>query len=116
MHPRRSFRTRRLRRWEIRQLDGLLNSADALADTIADVEIDRKAIPVLLRQYAKVGGQLLGFNVDRDFSNVVDGLILVDLRRTNPAILERYLGKAGGAAFLAHHGIEAKEEAPPVVE
>jgi putative hemolysin len=111
VHPRRSFRTRRLRRWEIRQLDDLLNSADALADTIADVENDRKAIPVLLRQYVKVGGQLLGFNVDRDFSNVVDGLILVDLRKTNSAILERYMGKAATASFLAHHGVAADLEA-----
>lgn len=107
VRPRRSFRSSRLHGWELRQVAEMLDNADALAGTIADVESDRKDIPVLLRQYVKMGGQLLGFNVDREFSDVVDGLILVDLRHTNPALLERYMGKTAIAAFLKHHGIAA---------
>jgi putative hemolysin len=108
VRPRRSFRTRRLREWEIRQLTSMLSS-NVLADTIADVEKDGKEIPILLKQYVKLGGELLGFNVDRDFSSVVDGLILVDLRKTNPTILERYMGKAGAASFLAHHALAGQD-------
>jgi hypothetical protein len=62
-------------------------------------------LPVLLRQYAKVGGRLLGFNVDRKFSNVLDGLVVVDLRQTDPAVLERYMGHEGAARFCQHHGL-----------
>jgi hypothetical protein len=71
-----------------------------LAELVADVEAENRGIPVLLRQYLKLGGKLLGFNVDPDFSNVLDGLILVDLTRTDRKLLDRYLGKKEAIAFL----------------
>ena len=40
----------------------------------------------------------MGFNVDRKFSNVLDGLVVVDLRRTEPAVLERYMGREPAAS------------------
>jgi hypothetical protein len=64
-----------------------------LSDVVSDLEPSRKGIPVLLRQYLKLGGKLLGFNVDPEFSDALDGLIVVDLTRTEPKLLERYLGK-----------------------
>ena len=45
----------------------------------------------------------MGFNVDPAFSYVMDGLILVDLTKTEPNILERYMGKEGAAEYLAFH-------------
>lgn len=56
-----------------------------------------------LRHYLKLGGRLLGFNLDPDFSDVIDGLIVVDLTRTEPRLLERYLGKDEAAQFMRHH-------------
>ena len=114
VRPRRSFRLRCLRDWELRHFSGLLSTSDTLSKTIADLERDGKEIPILLKQYVKVGGQLLGFNVDRNFSNVVDGLILVDLRKTTRAILERYLGDAGAESFVAYHNHQAEERLPRV--
>ncbi len=73
-----------------------------LSDVISDLEPARAGIPVLLRQYLKLGGKLLGFNVDPEFSDALDGLILVDLTRTEPRLLERYLGKAEAAEFLRY--------------
>src|ERR1043166_5757633 len=67
-----------------------------LSDVVSDLEPSRCGIPVLLRQYLKLGGKLLGFNVDPEFSGVLDGLILVDLDKTEPRLLERYLGKSFG--------------------
>jgi hypothetical protein len=69
------------------------------------VESDGKGLPVLLRQYAKIGGKMVGFNVDRKFSNVLDGLVVVDLRKTEPAVLERYMGREAAARFRARHGL-----------
>ena len=43
-------------------------------------------------------------NVDKSFSDVLDGLVLVDLRKTDPARLETYMGKEGVSRFLEHHG------------
>jgi hypothetical protein len=68
------------------------------------VETDGKGLPILLRQYAKIGGKLLGFNVDRKFSSVLDGLVVVDLRKTAPAVLERYMGREAAIQFRTRHG------------
>jgi len=73
---------------------------DDLGALVSDLEPTEVGVPVLLRQYLKLGGKLLGFNVDPQFANVLDGLILVDLTKTEPKLLERYLGKAQAAQFL----------------
>jgi putative hemolysin len=74
-----------------------------LSAVVSDLEPSRAGVPVLLRQYLKLGGKLLGFNVDPRFSNALDGLILVDLTKTEPKLLERYLGKREAAHFLNFH-------------
>jgi hypothetical protein len=51
----------------------------------------------------KLGGRILGFNVDPGFSNVLDALILVDLTRTGAKILERFMGREQAAEYLAFH-------------
>jgi putative hemolysin len=67
---------------------------------VRQIEPDGKDIPVLLRQYLKLNARLLGFTVDAAFSNVLDGLVLVDLDQVEPAILSRYMGKNESRAFL----------------
>jgi putative hemolysin len=62
-----------------------------LSDVVADLEPSRAGLPVLLRQYLRLGGKLLGFNVDPEFADALDGLILVDLKKTEPKLLDRYL-------------------------
>lgn len=83
----------------------LVTDLDDLVDLLADIETDQKGIPVLLRQYLKLGGKLLAFNVDHEFADALDGLIVVDLLRTDRKQLERYMGKDGLARFLEHHGL-----------
>jgi hypothetical protein len=74
-----------------------------VAEVVADLDPGPGGIPVLLRHYLGLGGQVLAFNVDRDFSDVLDGLVVVDLTRTERKALERYLGRDGAADFLRHH-------------
>ena len=107
IEPRRKFRPGLLRRWDCHAMCRALHDLDELSQPITDVESDGKGLPILLRQYAKIGGKLLGFNVDRKFSNVLDGLVVVDLRHTDPAVLERYMGKEAAAKFHAVHGVAA---------
>jgi putative hemolysin len=76
--------------WDVEELSAL----------IADVETDRKGVPVLLKQYLKLGGELAAFHVDRRFADALDGLIIVDLRKTDARVLERYMGKDGAARYL----------------
>ena len=105
IEPRRPFRPGGLRPWDCRAMCRALHDLDELSQPITDLETDGKGLPILLRQYAKVGGKLLGFNVDRKFSNVLDGLVVVDLRKIEPAVLERYMGREYAARFRRHHGL-----------
>lgn len=113
--PLRSFQAQTIRR-EWRRLR--LREPDQLSDLIASLEPDGKGVPVLLRQYLKLGGRLLAFNVDKDFSDTLDGLILVDLLRTDQQLLRRYLSPESARAFLAYwkdkedlRGISRREDA-----
>jgi hypothetical protein len=103
VEPRRQFRAPRLRGCDLRLLANLLDNVEDLSDAVADLEPDGKGVPVLLRQYLNCGGEMLAFNVDRAFSDVVDGLVIVDLMKMSRPQLEKYLGKEGAAAFIQAH-------------
>ncbi|MBZ5675129.1 MAG: lysophospholipid acyltransferase family protein [Acidobacteriia bacterium] len=94
-------------KYQARALRSMVANADELSDVVSDLEPDRKGLPVLLRQYLNVGGQILDFSVDRHFSSVLDGLIVVDLAKTNARLVDKYLGKAGAERFRRWHGIRA---------
>jgi putative hemolysin len=83
---------------------------DALSTVIADFETDQKGVPVLLRQYLKLGGRLVAFNVDSIFSDTLDGLIVVDVTRTARRTLGRYMGVQAAKKYLEFHGM-ARDEA-----
>jgi putative hemolysin len=105
IEPRRPFRPGFLRRSDCRSMCRALRDLDELSQPITDIEADGKGLPILLRQYAKIGGKLLGFNVDRKFSNVLDGLVVVDLRQTESAVLERYMGREAAVNFRKLHRV-----------
>ncbi|NQU40269.1 MAG: lysophospholipid acyltransferase family protein [Lentisphaerae bacterium] len=90
-----------LRKLRGRRLRTIVDSMDDVESLIADVEINMKGMPILLRQYLKLGGKLLGFNIDPDFHFVLDGLILVDLVESDPRILGRYMGEDELKAYRA---------------
>ena len=106
IQARTPFRAPMLRRWDCGAICGALRDLEELAEPISDVEEDGKGLPVLIKQYAKVGGKLVGFNLDRKFSDVVDGMVVVDLRQTEPSVLERYMGKTGYAHFRRFHNLD----------
>jgi len=70
---------------------------------VRSLEADGQGMPVLLRQYLRLGARLIGFNVDPAFGNVLDALMLVDLTAVERSILGRYLGGEGAASFLVRH-------------
>jgi putative hemolysin len=107
IEPRKPFRPPWLRRWDCRSMCRALRDLDELSQPIADVESDGKGLPILLRQYAKIGGKLVGFNLDRKFSSVLDGLVIVDLRETEAAVLDRYMGRGVAAKFRQSHSASA---------
>jgi hypothetical protein len=81
----------------------VVRDIDEVSDLVQEIESDRKGIPVLLRQYMKLSARLLGFNVDPDFGDVLDGLIVVDFRNISPKLLERFCGKEGAKRIAEFH-------------
>lgn len=101
--PRNPFRYMRSRRLMREFISADLRDVDDFSALISSVETDRKGIPILLKHYLRLSGTLLSFNVDKDFSSVIDGLILVDLTETDPKLLAKYMGEENCRTYLAKH-------------
>jgi putative hemolysin len=103
VRPRRPFRAS----FSLRSLMGgngiTLSEIETLSTVVSDIEPDGKGAPVLLRQYLKLGGRMLGFNVDPDFGDALDCLVLVDLRRTSPRVLQKYMSDEAWERFSGAH-------------
>jgi putative hemolysin len=102
--PRHPFRPTR-DGW-IRDEISSLREIDLVSELISQVEPDNKGVPILLKQYLKMGGRILGFNLDPDFNNTLDGLIMVDLLQSPEKLLQRYMGAEGARDFMAYHSEE----------
>lgn len=105
------FRSKRLKGIDPKNQNAIKEIED-VSEIISEFESDEKGVPILLKQYLKLGGKILGFNVDPDFGDVLDGLILVDLTKTEPKILKRYMGNEGLEKFLEYH--RSEDPAEPV--
>jgi len=75
---------------------------DKIEKIIIDVEAGYR-MPVLLKKYLEINGKIIGFNIDPDFNNCLDGLMILDLYDTpaefisglsremnDPSIIERF--------------------------
>jgi putative hemolysin len=58
------------------------------------------SVPVLLRHYLALNGRFVCFSVNPAFNDSLDGLIIVDLRKSPAKYLRRYLGDAGSQHFI----------------
>lgn len=88
--------------WSVGLLSGLGN-LQLLSNLVARLE-NGKGLPVLIRQYLSLNGRFVCFNVDPDFNQTVDGLILVDLTQVPHKVLAKYMGNDAAKSYLTHHG------------
>ncbi|MEQ8955626.1 MAG: GNAT family N-acyltransferase [Gammaproteobacteria bacterium] len=65
-----------------------------------------KAVPVLLRHYLSLNGRLVCFNIHSNFSDSLEGLIIVDTRKTEPKTMIRFLGAEGYRHFISFHQLQ----------
>ncbi|UDQ99032.1 lysophospholipid acyltransferase family protein [Lentisphaerota bacterium WC36G] len=79
-----------------------LSSINDIDELIADIDPKCPHAPVLIRQYIRLNGKFLSFNIDPDFNDSIDALILTDLREKS-ATTSRYMGKEKYQKFLAKH-------------
>lgn len=59
----------------MQSMDSDINSLDKF---IGDVDEMNSGLPVLLKKYIKLNAKIIGFNVDPQFNNCLDGLIALD--------------------------------------
>jgi hypothetical protein len=67
------------------------------------LEPDSKSVPILLRHYIRLGGKALAFNIDPNFGNCLDALIITDLAQVDPAMLDRMTGRSASFNFRLCH-------------
>ena len=101
--PRRGYRNVRIKGVDNRTLVNVVKDVQEVSGLIAEIEKREKGIPVLLRQYLKIGGKILGFNVDPDFGNVLDGLIVVDFASAGDRFMAKYMGAKEFEEFKSFH-------------
>lgn len=77
---------------------------------VSELEPDGRGLPVLVKQYLRLGARVLGCSVDPGFGDVVDGLVVVDLATVERRVLERTIGKEETAAVLGPRPTSAVAE------
>lgn len=76
-----------------------INDKQLISKLIYRMEGD-KGLPVLLKQYLGLNGKLVSFNVDKNFSDSLDGMIIVDLLQVPEKSLAKYMGKEEASKYL----------------
>jgi putative hemolysin len=100
--PRRPLRPLNDRRLPVMTTALAAETIDDISMLVAEIEDDGKRMPVLIRHYLKLNGQFIAFNVDRDFADAIDGLVVVDLMQTETKLLERFMGAEGSRRYREH--------------
>lgn len=102
---RRPPRRLRIKGNELKAMLAGVRDIEDISALVSEIESDHKGVPVLLRHYLRMNGNLLSFNIDPDFGQCLDGLIVVDLTRSEHKLLRVYLGVEGARSFLRYHGV-----------
>jgi putative hemolysin len=68
--------------------EGLSDNIQSLDNLIETIEPEHIRLPVLVRQYLKLNARFISFNVDPNFSDVLDGFIILDLQDVPVEMIE----------------------------
>lgn len=90
--PRTPFKRTQKTAWKKKDLNRI-EDINLISQLISQLEEEDKGIPILIKQYLKLGGKFIEFNIDEEFNDCVDGLIIVDLKETEKEFLEYFVGK-----------------------
>ncbi len=61
---------------------------DKLDEFISRFELPNIKIPILMKQYMKQNAKFVGFNLDPNFSDALDGFMILDIRKLPPKTIE----------------------------
>jgi len=98
--PKNPFKDKSLNKFQKTTVQNDIRDIENISVLVSEIEKDGKGIPILLHHYLKLNAKMMGFNVDPDFSDVLDCLIMVDLKTTDSRILQKFMGKEGYENFI----------------
>lgn len=101
--PRNPFKPKRILGLEKSAISRNLRNTEEVSALVSEIEEDGKGVPMLIKHYLKMNATLLSFNIDPDFSDVLDGLLMSDMTTTDPKLLKLYMGEELRDQFLAFH-------------
>ena len=88
LRPRKPFKAK-LNKVDIDVLmEHLEDDMRGLDNLIEDIEPNHFRMPVLIRQYLKLNARFISFNVDPNFSDCLDGFIVLDLKNVPYSMIE----------------------------
>jgi len=62
---------------KVTQFDGKLKNLESFLESIEEINI---RVPIMLKQYSRQNAKFISFNIDPNFSNALDGLMILDLK------------------------------------
>ena len=73
---------------------------DRLDKTIGDLDELNSGLPVLLKKYIKLNAKIIGFNVDPNFNNCLDGFIVLDVFQVPKNVIESLSKEVNDGSIL----------------
>ena len=65
-----------------------IESIELINKLIMDIEEQERAIPVLIRKYLQLNSRVLAFNVDHDFCDALDALMLLEVKEVPEDVIK----------------------------
>jgi putative hemolysin len=75
---------------------------ERLDKTIGDLDELNSGLPVLLKKYIKLNAKIIGFNVDPNFNNCLDGFIVLDVFNVPKNTIESLSKEVNDGSVLEH--------------
>ena len=88
--PRNKFKVKFKRIESHSLLEMASNDLKKVDDLLLDIEPTHIPVPILIKKYIKQNAKIIGFNVDPQFNNSLDGLIMLDINNLPENSLATY--------------------------
>jgi len=82
-----------------------LESLSDMQTLIEELEGSHIKIPILIKHYLKMGARILALNIDKDFGNALDILMMTDLQKADPQQLQKYMTPEGYEKYMRFQGV-----------
>ncbi|MEW5912505.1 MAG: GNAT family N-acetyltransferase, partial [Thermodesulfobacteriota bacterium] len=113
VRARRPPRYQRRPALDCKELLAGVSDIEELSEMVSDLESSGWGVPILFKQYLKLAARAVSWNLDPDFGQALDCLMVVDLMETDPKTMRRYVGAEEAEAHRRLHlGATTPEELP----